>query len=177
MASIRSTQDKATEAPRDSARVDGLIERIGATRDRWRRLVADVGPGRLEQPGAMGDWTFKDVAAHLTAWRRRTVDRLQAAARGEPEPPAPWPEGLEDDDPINAWIHERTKDRSAPELIAEADAIYDDLIAAVDALPTEAVLEPDRFEWLGGEALVDFDPAGHLDEHEPDVRDWLGSSG
>jgi len=159
----------------DEARRTALIERISATRERWRRLVADVGEDRVEEPGAMGDWTFKDVAAHLTAWRRRTVERLEAAGRGEPEPLPPWPRSLGEgeDDPINAWIHERTKDRPAAELLAEADAIYDDFIAAVRALPFEAMTDPGRFAWLEGAALADADFGGHLDEHEPDVRRWL----
>jgi len=159
----------------DEARREALIQRVSATRDRWRRLVADVGPDRLEEPGAMGDWTFKDVAAHVTAWRRRTVRRLEAAGRGEPEPPLPWPAelGEDEDDPINAWIHEQTKDRPADELLAEADAIYDDFVAAIRALPLDAVTDPRRFAWLGGGALADADFGGHLDIHEPDVRAWL----
>ena len=152
-----------------------VIDGITAVRERWRRLVADVGPDRLEEPGAMGDWTFKDVAAHVTAWRRRTVNRLVAAGRGEPEPPPPWPAELGDDedDPINAWIHDQTKDRPADELLAEADAIYDDFIAAVQALPGDAIDDPTRLPWLGGGTLAEADFGGHLDAHEPDVRRWL----
>jgi Mycothiol maleylpyruvate isomerase N-terminal domain len=159
----------------DEAGRTALIERISATRQRWRRLVADVGEDRLEEPGAMGDWTFKDVAAHLTAWRRQTVDRLAAAARGEPEPLAAWPESLgeDEDDPINAWIHEQTKNRPPSELLAEADAIYADFVAAIRALPIEVVTHPGRFAWLEGQALAEVDPGGHLAGHEADVRRWL----
>ena len=158
----------------DETRRDQLIERIEGVRERWR-LLADVGYDRLEQPGAMGDWTFKDVALHLTAWRRRTVNRLEAAARGEPEPPNPWPAafGEDEDDVINGWIHDQTKDRPAGEAIAEADEVYDDFVAAVRALPIEAVVDPARFPWLEGVALADADFGGHLDSHEPDVRSWL----
>ena len=164
----------------DEARRDALIERIDEVRDRWRRLVRDVGPDRLEEPGAMGDWTFKDVAAHLTAWRRRTVGRLAAAARGEPEPPPPWSAELPgdaEDDPINDWIHEQTKDRPAGELVAEADAVYDDFVAAIRALPIGMVTDAHRFAWLEGAALADSDFGGHLDEHEPGVRAWLARVG
>jgi hypothetical protein len=162
----------------DEADREALIERIEGVRERWRRLVADVGPDRVEQPGAMGDWTFKDVAAHLTAWRRRTVARLEAAARGEPEPPPPWPAELggAEDDPINAWIHDRTKDRPASELLADADAVYDDFIAAVRSLPLDAVTSPGRYPGLEGQSLAAADFGGHLDEHEPDVRRWLASA-
>jgi hypothetical protein len=155
-----------------------FVDRIEAIRERWHRLVADVGVERMELPGAMGDWSFKDVASHLTAWRRRTIDRLEAAGRGDPPPPAPWPAelGKGEDDPINAWIHERTKDRLLSDVLAEADATYDAFIAAVLALPPKDATDPERFDWLEGEALVDADFSGHLAEHEPDVRRWLASA-
>lgn len=152
-----------------------LIEHLAAVRERWRRLVADVPPERMEQPGAMGDWTFKDVAAHLTGWRRRTVLRLQAATRGEPPPPNPWPADLGDqeDDTINAWMHEQTKDLPLQRVLADADGIYDEFTAAVRALPADLLADPERFDWMEGVALADGDFSGHLDEHEPDVRAWL----
>ena len=161
----------------DESQREAVLEGIANVRERWRRLVADVGPDRVEEPGAMGDWTFKDVAAHVTAWRRRTVNRLEAAVRGAPEPPAPWPAelGEDEDDSINAWIHDQTKDRPANEMLREADAIYDEFIAAIKALPADAIRDPERFPWLGGTALADADFGGHLDSHEPDVRRWLAA--
>jgi hypothetical protein len=155
-----------------------FIDRINAAHDRWRRLVADVGEERMELPGAMGDWTFKDVASHLTAWRRRTIGRLEAAGRGELEPPSPWPVELreDEDDPINAWIHDQTKDHSLSDVLADADLAYDDLVAAIQALRLgDDTTGLRRLGWLGPNALVDFDPAGHLIEHETDVRRWLES--
>ena len=162
----------------DESRRRALIERIGEIRGRWHQLVADVGVDHAELPGAMGDWTFKDVAAHLSAWRRRTIDRLDAAGRGEAPPPSPWPAELDgvEDEPINAWIHDQTKDRPLSEVLADADAIYDAFIAAILALPLKDATDPERFDWLEGVALVDSDFGGHLAEHEPDVRRWLGNA-
>jgi hypothetical protein len=160
----------------DDPRAD-FVKRIEAIRERWRRLVADVGEDRMELPGAMGDWSFKDVALHLSAWRRRTIDRLEAAGRGDPPPSAPWPAelGEDEDDPINAWIHEQTKDRPLSDVLAEADATYDAFISAILGLPLKDATDPERFDWLEGEALVDADFSGHLAGHEPDVRRWLAS--
>ena len=158
----------------DAARAR-LIAHIRGVQERWRRLVAQVGEERMEEPGAMGDWTFKDVAAHLTGWRRRTVLRIEAAARGEPPPPNPWPADLgdEEDDTINAWMHERSKDRPLGEVLAEADSVYDDFVAAVETLRADIITDPNGLDWLEGVALADADFNGHLDEHEPDVRRWL----
>jgi hypothetical protein len=161
----------------DEARRRALIARVEALRGRWRQLVADVGPDRAELPGPMGDWTFKDVATHLTAWRRRTIDRLEAARRGDPEPRLRWPAelGEDEDDPINAWIHERTTSRALPDVLAEADRTYGDFIAAIEALPLRDAIDPGRFPWLDRLALVDSDFGDHLAEHEPDVRGWLAT--
>jgi hypothetical protein len=152
-----------------------LVAHIRGTQQRWRRLVTEVGDGRMEEPGAMGDWTFKDVASHLTSWRRRTVLRLEAAARGEPAPVNPWPAELGDEevDPINAWMHERSRDRRLADVLAEADGVYDDFAAAVETLSPDILTDPNRFAWMEGVALADGDFSGHLDEHEPDVRRWL----
>lgn len=152
-----------------------LTEHIRAVQARWRQLVADVPEDRLETPGAMGEWTFKDVAAHLTGWRRRTILRLEAAARGEPQPPNPWPASLGDGetDAVNAWMHERSRDRALADVLAEADAVHDEFAAVVATLPAELLTDPNRFGWMEGVALADGDFGGHLEEHEPDVRAWL----
>jgi hypothetical protein len=151
------------------------IAHIRGLQERWRRLVAEVPDERMEEPGPMGEWTFKDLAAHLTGWRRRTVMRLEAAARGEPPPANPWPAELGDDedDPINAWMHDQSRDRPLAEVLAEADRVYDDFVAAVETLRPDMLTDPKRFDWLGGAALAEADFAGHLNEHEPDVRRWL----
>lgn len=150
-----------------------LAGRIELIRDRWHQLVADVGEERMELPGAMGDWTFKDLASHLTAWRRKTIGRLEATARGEAAPPTPWAAelGEEETDPVNACIHERTKDDPRSKVIAEAAATYAAFLAAVRGLPVEAAAR-ERAAW--DEAQVeDGHPYGHLGEHERSVRQWL----
>lgn len=158
------------------------LARIEDYRARWRQLVADVGEERMELPGPMGVWTFKDLAAHLTFYRNWTISRLEAG-RGR-DAPLPWPEGLiayDPDDPdaadwdrVNAWVHEQHRDRPLPDVLAESEASFDRLTAAVTALSEADVTTPGRFAWLGNHALADADFGGHLrDEHEADVRAWL----
>ena len=139
----------------------------------WRDLAAEVGPERYAEPGPMGEWSFGDLAGHLLAWRNRTIARLEAAGRGEPEPVAPWPPQMVDDDTINDWIRMEDAGRSPMELVGAYERSYDRLAAAIDALPEQLLTDPDAFEWLG-EALVEVDFTGHLhEEHVPAVRAWL----
>jgi hypothetical protein len=151
------------------------IAAIRADQEFWRQLAAEVGPWRYDDPGPMGDWTFGDLAGHLVGWRNRTLARLDALARDEPEPAAPWPAVLDDDDRINGWIREQHADRSAAQLVAEYDASYGRLADVLESLSDEklALVVP----WLD-EPLVAVDFTAHLhDEHAPAVRAWLDGTG
>ena len=125
-----------------------ILDVIAAERAAWSDLVSKVGPDRMQEPGPMGEWTFKDLAAHLTGWRRRSIGRLEAAGRGDGEPAPPWPADLTDDDAINDWIQEQAATRPVADILAEADDSYADLTAAILSLPDDALWDPARFPWL-----------------------------
>jgi hypothetical protein len=168
--------------PSTDPRLSEVLDAIAEERVAWSDLVAAVGSGRMLEPGPMGEWTFKDLAAHLAGWRERGIARLEAAGRGAPEPPPPWPANLTDDDEINDWIQGRSRDRSVDDILAETDASYLRLSQAVQALPTGALWDPAYFPWTEGtavgQAIVDRSFFGHLhEEHEPDVRAWLQRTG
>jgi hypothetical protein len=75
-----------------------LIAELNQEQGQWEELLAAIalrasstnGEARMGQPGVAGPWSIKDIVAHLTGWRRRTVGRLQAALRAEPDPEPPW---------------------------------------------------------------------------------------
>jgi hypothetical protein len=159
----------------------GWLDRIERAQRSWEAIVAEVADAGMERPGAAGTWTFKDVAGHLNGWRRRTVDRLEAAVRDEVPPPSPWPDELNDEtdegvEAINGWIYERNRHRPAAAILAEAREQFRRMWAAVEAIPEDELVTPGRFPWLGGAPLSAV-VAGALDhlheEHEPAIRAWL----
>jgi hypothetical protein len=149
------------------------VESIRADQQFWRDLAAEVRPERYADPGPMGEWSFADMAGHLLAWRNRSIARIDALGRGEPEPVPPWPSELDDDGPINDWIRAHDAGRPPEQLVADYDASYDRLIAAIEAVPDAMLSDPDAFPWIGGH-LTDADFTSHLhEEHVPAVRAWL----
>jgi hypothetical protein len=157
----------------------GLLATIREERENIARLVDKAGK-RLEQPGATGDWTLKDVLAHLNGWRWRSVARLEAALAGIDTYHTIWPRELEDADDyesINQWLYEQYRNTPADEVTRESNETFDRLDAAVSALSEEALFTPGRYSWLGDEALgpaVIGGVASHFhDEHEADLRTWL----
>ncbi|MCC7022595.1 MAG: ClbS/DfsB family four-helix bundle protein [Thermomicrobiales bacterium] len=157
-----------------------VLAAIDRERQAWEDLLAEIGEARMLEPGPMGDWSFKDLTAHLTGWRARWLQRLEAAANGQPEPPPVWPANRTTDDEINAWIHEINEDRLLGEVIGESRESFARLAEIVQMLPDEALNDPGRFPWLEGQALgpalVNGGYFGHFhEEHEPDVRRWLAA--
>jgi hypothetical protein len=155
-----------------------LLKWLREANQQWEALLDQIGEARMDQPGVNGDWSMKDIVAHLTGWNRNLVARLQAALRGEPEPPPPWPAELQTDDEINAWIYEANRGRSVREVLDDTHHVNQRLLALIEGLPDEVRLE--RVEpayhlvWVGDQRFLPGEFFDHFrDDHEPDVRAWL----
>ena len=145
----------------------------------WEAFLDQIGPERMEQPGVNGDWTMKDMVAHLTGWQPRLISSIQAAQRGEPKPPPPWPAYLQTEDEINAWIYDSNKGRPVGEVLDESHRVFQQLLAVIGGLADDVRI--DRIEpayhlvWVNGERFPASEFFDHYhDDHEPDVRAWLG---
>ncbi len=141
----------------------------------WEAFLDQIGLERMDQPGVAGEWSIKDLVAHLNGWQPRLIASIQAAQRGEPEPPPPWPAHLKTDDEINAWIYESNRGRSVREVLDESHKVFQQHLAVIEDLPDNVRIEPEwHLVWLGDKRF----PAGEFfdhfhNDHEPDVRAWL----
>jgi hypothetical protein len=151
-----------------------LLDRMHQEGAQWDTLLAEVGQERMEIPGATGEWTFKDIVVHLTAWWRREVGRLEAVRRGER--PVPHPD-QRDVQVINQWTYHTNRDRPLSDVLRDAQAVWQQFEAALQATPERDLAQPGRFDWLDGQALgprIVEDFLMHLhEEHEPLIREWL----
>jgi hypothetical protein len=147
----------------------------------WQAFLDEIGPARMEQPGVNGDWSMKDIVAHLNGWQPRLIAGIQAAQRGEPEPPPPWPAHLQSEDEINAWIYEANRGRSLPQVLDDSHQLFQQLLAVVEGLPEDVQIKqvhrPGRvynLVWLNGQRFPPGEFFDHFhDDHEPDIRAWL----
>ncbi|MEO7913334.1 MAG: ClbS/DfsB family four-helix bundle protein [Roseiflexaceae bacterium] len=143
----------------------------------WEAFLDQIGPARMDQPDVTGQWSIKDIVAHLTGWQRRVVARLQAAQRSEPEPPPLWPAHLQTDDDINRWIYESNLGRSVHDILDESQRVFQQHLAAIEGLPDNIMIEPAyHIVQLGGQRFSASEFFDHFhDDHEPDMRAWLAS--
>jgi hypothetical protein len=140
----------------------------------WEALLSAIDDARMTEPGVAGEWSIKDIIAHLTGWRKRTVSRLQARLRHQPVPAPPWPSHLQTDDEINAWIVASNRDRPLSAILQEDHAVFEQLVDTLNAFPEAALMDPQSFGWLEDQPLNGAVFFAHFhEEHEPDIRAWL----
>lgn len=152
-----------------------LLENLQLENERWKSMLTQIAPALLDKPSLAGNWSVKDLVAHLTGWQRRTVLRLQAALRGEQEADPPWPDELQSTDEINDWIYEANRNRPMSDVLADSATTFQQLLNVISALPEVELMDPQRFAWTEGEPLSADILFAHLhDEHEADFRTWLG---
>lgn len=141
----------------------------------WEKLLDQIGPVRMDQPGVTGHWSIKDIVAHLTGYWCQTVNRLQAAQHNKPEPPPPWPAYLQTDDEVNAWIYETNHGRPVYEVLDESQRVFQQLLIAIEGLPDKVLMDVQHYlPWLEGNPFSSAGIFSHFhDEHEADIRAWL----
>jgi hypothetical protein len=161
---------------------DEILEAVRRQREDWQGVLAGLGETQMEQRGAMGDWTFKDLVAHLDGWRKRTVARVEAGLSGGRPSLPDWPADLDEDDEhtVNNWIAESNRHRPLREILDESERTFDRLETALRALPEEDLVTPGRYEWMEGlplSAIVESSLGHYYEEHGQDVHGRLGSNG
>ena len=158
---------------------DVILARLEDDERAWKALVAEVPVARMDEPGPMGEWSFRDLVSHLLAWRQRTIGRVTAAQAGTARPGNPWPADLgADDDAINAWFKDQDAGRSSAVLLDAYAGTFDQLSALVAGCPAEAFIgedeaNPGYFRWKDNTGELTSDFSGHLNDHADDVRSWL----
>ncbi len=153
-----------------------LLAELNDENASWEALLDDIGEANMTQPEVAGGWSIKDIVAHITGWRRRTVKRFQATLNHESNVTTPWPPELQEVDEINAWIYEANRDRPLADVLSDSREVFQQLFAAIGAFSDDELHDPQRFAWLEGEPLSGKFVFSHFhEEHEQDMRAWLES--
>jgi len=118
-----------------------LIEMLRAARAAERDILGAISPDQREAPNAIGEWSIKDVYAHLVAWRAVEARDLERTTRGEPgvAPSDPGPEIPIDE--ANAMLHAKYASHSWDDVVREADASVEALVDVIGRSSTTALCE------------------------------------
>lgn len=112
-----------------------------------------------------GDWSVKEILAHIAGWQTEMTGGIERMARGE----RPTPEGVDygDADAWNAKFAAAVKSQSASDVAEQARAAYTKFIAAAQSIGD------DRFgEGKTINRMLAGTGSEHYAEHLPALRDY-----
>ena len=135
---------------------DELLEEIKAERAALERFLAALDADGMTRPGAIGDWSAKDVLSHLAEWEQLLLVWYRAGLRGEiPALPAVgynW--GAMDD--LNQAIYEKYRASSLTDVQAYFQDSYRQMLEAVESMSEDDLFAKGRFAWTKKRALLDY---------------------
>jgi hypothetical protein len=155
---------------------NGVLQSIETERRRLESNLASLSNEEMTEPGVIGDWSVKDILAHLVDWEQRFLGWYQAGLRGEvPETPAP---GLtwNDLDELNRRIYEQNRERSLQSVMQEFNRSYNQVLETVNAIPEEDIFPVGRYTWTGKGNLAGYilaNTANHYRWAKTGIRKWL----
>lgn len=179
---IWTNKVKEFEAMAEANTKATLLRKLETERERWETLLAGFEEAQLVAPMLPDQRSIKDVIAHLTAWQRQTVDRLEGALKDETPHPPEWPQDLDEDDDvdqINEWIFQTYRPLPLAEVLQEWRQGFQQVLDLGAVLSEAALTNPGRYPWLEGAPLSEV-LAGvyehHHDEHLLPLQEWLAKN-
>jgi hypothetical protein len=159
--------DLAADRPasREEQRLAAMTAKVDAAWDDFHESYAGLPDDALLVPGVTGDWSIRDLIAHVTWWDAEAIAHLPAVLAGGAPPrySVTWG-GI---DAFNAMKTQEKAGLSLAEVRAEAEATHDRLLAYLRSVPPEALKGNSRFSHR-----LRLDTYGHYPIHATAIRRW-----
>jgi hypothetical protein len=131
----------------------------------FQASYAGLSNSLLTEPGVAGDWSVKDVIAHVTWWEEEALRHLPSIVAGE-RPPR-YSETYGGIDGFNAMMAEQKRDLSLSDVLTEQDDTHRRLIEFVQRVPEDQFARETRFR-----RRLRFDTYNHYPIHTEAIREW-----
>ena len=149
-----------------------FIDRVKSERELWNELLSQVPDDQMLTPGVEGDWSVKDVLAHVMWYEREMIGVLKARALVGSDL---WALPL---DERNAAVHGEVSGMSLEEVRAEAACVFPTLVEQLELLPEEALHDAAHFadmpaEWAPS-VVIGSNTFSHYPQHTESIRLLIG---
>ena len=141
-----------------------ILEQISATHLLLEVHLSALSDAQLVQPGINGEWAVKDLLAHITWWEQHLLRRLRTGRDDL------YQEGMSMQavtDQANEEIFAANRSRSLADILEDFHVSYQQVLAAVEALPEEAVAQAEIYD------AIAWDTFQHYPEHTAMLRRWI----
>jgi hypothetical protein len=130
-----------------------LLEMIDVERSALEQLLAELSPEQMVEPGIVGEWSVKDVLAHLLEWEQMVLSWHSAGLKNQvPFTPAEgfnWGQLPQ----LNQQIFEKHCDRSLEEIQTEFESSFKKILKTIQGLSDEDLFTRARYAWTKNNTL------------------------
>jgi hypothetical protein len=145
-----------------------FITRVKETHQEFESVLASLNEEQMLRPHTCGDWSVKDMVAHVTWYEREMVGVLEGRALVGSEL---WNLPLED---RNAVIYVNNKNCSLQDILSEAGRVHRQLLELLQDLSQQEMLEAGCFremppDWIPWQVIAS-NTFEHYPVHVADIR-------
>lgn len=159
------------------AEKQALTTRLVDARNALLALVRGLPVDRLETPGAVGDWSVKDVIGHIASWENRLLTLAQTVLNGHADQ-IQW---LDGDEALQAWNHKQYLRKQAwtwQETIRDLAFLREEVLWNIGwAEPAQLFQEHPVAAGTVSPAALLLGIAEHDQEHLADLQAWAAGFG
>lgn len=161
--------DRRPPKPPPPPSPEALATELADARDAFLDALDDVEPTLLTTPGLVGEWSARELIAHMGYWSGHAAEALHFAADGRADEFGEAEMDVDERNAVVARVAAESDVRSVREREAAAyGALLEALRAADPAVLSERVAYGDTLE-----QVVRDDGPDHYREHTLDIREWF----
>jgi hypothetical protein len=142
-----------------------LLQKLDKAWAEIKESYAGLSDSQLTEPGVMGDWSVKDILAHLTWWEEEALKHLPLIIKeGRPPRYSTQYGGI---DAFNALMTERRQVLSLADVLQQQEETHRQLIEYIQSVPEEQFTQETRFRHR-----LRLDTYSHYPKHTKAIREW-----
>jgi uncharacterized damage-inducible protein DinB len=154
-----------------SPTVQEIVEKVKRERATWEALIEQIEQERLTQHGVAGQWSVKDIIAHITWHEREMVGLVKAHALVGSEL---W--NLPTDE-RNAAIYDEISEQPLEQVLEESTQVSQQLIDMLPSLTDQDLTNPESFPGMPPDwqpwMIIAQNTYEHYQDHIPDIERWI----
>jgi hypothetical protein len=142
-----------------------LLQKLDSAWMDFNDSYRGLSPERLLETGVTGDWSVKDILAHVMVWEEEALKHLpHIAAGGRPPRYSITYGGI---DAFNALKTQEFRQLPLPDLLVRQDRIHRQLVDYIRTVPEELFSSETRFR-----RRFRLDTYSHYPIHTKAIREW-----
>jgi hypothetical protein len=152
---------------------DDLLENLENEREKFLDAIEGLSDEELAREGVVGDWSIKDIMAHLSAWEAELIKLLWQAKQVQKPTSIHFSEVPVDE--VNQTWYQASKTRPLERILADYQSVRKQTERRVQAFSKRLLNDPQAYPWLRGRPLWEWianDSYLHEAEHREQIQTW-----